>query len=88
MYPHEMRQTSGSSLNHEECDLSFNEICHKPPFKHTTLHPRMLERNYNLVKEHGGDYYWDGQKGNSGRKKQIHSKNMLFMFTSHFHDLY
>jgi hypothetical protein len=65
---------------HEECDLSFNEIS---LFKHTTLHPRTLERNYHLMKEHGEDCDWDGRKGISGRKKGIHSKNMLFMFTSH-----
>ncbi|KAJ7330453.1 hypothetical protein DFH08DRAFT_815358 [Mycena albidolilacea] len=35
-----------------------------------------LERNYKLVKEHGGDCYWDGRKGNSGRKKRISDEEL------------
>ncbi|KAJ7855082.1 hypothetical protein B0H13DRAFT_2358100 [Mycena leptocephala] len=56
---------------HEESELSFDDIAKRSPFKHTSLHPTTLSRNYKGVKKHGGNCYWNGRKGRAGRKKKI-----------------
>jgi hypothetical protein len=33
----------------QECGLSFDGICQRSSFKHTTLHPKTLERDYTGV---------------------------------------
>jgi hypothetical protein len=60
---------------HENCELTFDEIATRSPFKHTTLHPSTLCRNYNQVKEHDEDCYWDGRKGH-GRKRKIPEEDL------------
>jgi hypothetical protein len=54
---------------HENCHLSFDDIAACSPFKHTSLHPTTLSRNYCQVKEHGGNCYWNGKKGRGAKKK-------------------
>jgi len=54
---------------HDDLKLSFVEIAQRSPFKQ--IQPRTINDNYNLVKAHGGDFYYNGRKGHSGRKQKI-----------------
>ncbi|KAJ7187616.1 hypothetical protein GGX14DRAFT_580938 [Mycena pura] len=51
---------------HENLHLLFSKICQRSPFK--KIEPLTLWRNYNTVKAHGGDCYYDGRLGKSGQK--------------------
>jgi hypothetical protein len=61
---------------HDHCKYSFAKITTISPFKHTTLNRRMLERNYNEVKAHGGDLYFNNRKGRAGRPKAISDRDL------------
>jgi hypothetical protein len=54
--------------------LSFYTICQQSPFKH--FEPRTLEHNYNTVKEHGGDCYYDGRRGHCRCKCVLSDKQL------------
>jgi hypothetical protein len=48
--------------------MTFSDICEQVP-DFQSMEPRTVTRNYNLVKENGGNCYYDGRKGKCGRKK-------------------
>jgi hypothetical protein len=46
------------------------------PFKHTSLHPKTLKRNYEQIKDHDGDLYFNNCKGCVGRQKKISDEDL------------
>ncbi|KAK6971802.1 hypothetical protein R3P38DRAFT_2758737 [Favolaschia claudopus] len=59
---------------HDDTGLSYKTICERSPFKN--IQPRTLARNCRLVKDHGGNCYYDGRRGNSGRKRVISDEQL------------
>ncbi|KAF7290908.1 DDE-3 domain-containing protein [Mycena chlorophos] len=54
---------------HDDVGLTFREIAQRTPFKE--IQPNTINANYNVVKAHGGDFYYNGKMGNTGRKPKI-----------------
>ncbi|KAJ7230676.1 hypothetical protein GGX14DRAFT_384587 [Mycena pura] len=52
---------------HGDMKLPFTQIAQHSPFKN--IDPQTLSNNHNLVKSHGGDCYYNGKKGKTGRKR-------------------
>ncbi|KAF7293879.1 DDE-3 domain-containing protein [Mycena chlorophos] len=59
---------------HDDLGLPFHEIVWRTPFKE--IQPRTINKNYKLVKAHGGDFYYNGRKGRTGRKPKISDEKL------------
>ncbi|KAF7328729.1 DDE-3 domain-containing protein [Mycena venus] len=60
---------------HEDMEMPFTQICQRSPFK--KISPLTLSRNYNTVKSHGGDCYYDGRQGKSGQKRALSDEQLM-----------
>lgn len=60
----------------DQFHYSFKKMTEISPFKHTSLHPKTLKWNYEQVKDHNGDLYFNNRKGHAGRPKAISDEDL------------